>query len=144
MPKTAVYNVRLDIRAIATLHKYYTQKGIEFKSVSSLTRRVIETQANLLTSELGAQTFGSVEAAVSYLESCGLMGALKRGRSSIVQELQAETIIKDGLDPGYLKRKNTRTINPDQYEAARSILDKKDEERKSGAILGPRPGEVKE
>jgi hypothetical protein len=143
LAETAVYNVRLDIRALATLHKYYTSKGIEFKSVSSMTRRIIETQANAAISELGAQTFASVETAVSYLEERGLMRALKRGRSSIVRELQAETILKEGLDPGYLNRKGTSTINPDQYEAAKAILRDKEKERTEGAILGLKPGEIK-
>lgn len=143
--KTAVYNVRLDIRALATLYHYYASKGISLDSISTLTRKVIESQANGLI-EKGAKPFVDTSEAINYFESLGLMKPLRnRGNPSIVKELQRESLIKDGLDEGYLDRKSLNNIDEDQIEAARRALKIIQESKNecSGAILGPVPGQIK-
>lgn len=143
--KTAVFNVRLDIRALATLHAFYGDRGFKFDSVSTLVRRLIETQANICL-EQGAEAFVSIEDSMSYLHSQGLMQSIKQSRT-LLRELQKETLIKEGLDPSYLDRKSMSTISSDQIEAAKAIFNKRQEDAEdecsAGAILGAHPGEVK-
>ena len=87
--------------------------------------------------------FESTTEAISYLESLGLMKPLRtRGNRALIRKMQEENLILEGLDSGYLNKKGLTKVNPDQYEAARDILEKKRSD-KSGAILGAKPGEVK-
>ena len=141
--KTGVYNVRLDLRAIATLHKHYSAQGIEISSISTLTRQAIESLANLLIKQSDAYPFESTTEAISYLESLGLMKPLRtRGNRALIKTMQEENLILEGLDTGYLNKKGLSKVSPDQYEAARKILDDKRNDSE-GAILGINPGEVK-
>ena len=142
MSNTAVYNVRLDIRALATLHKYYKGCGIEFDSISSLNRRAIESLADQLVSQCNAQKFHETTEAINYFEASGLMGPLRtRGNRPLIKQMQRETLSLEGFSESYLDPKST--VSNDQFEKARNILNQRREDQTSSAILGPNPGEAK-
>ena len=139
--KTAVYNVRLDIRAIATIHKHYSTKGLSFNSVSTLNRMAIQALSEMVVSQLGAIPFNNTVDAVNYLEEQNLMKPLRsRGNTSLIKQMQLEALSADGLNTSYAKKKGKTTINPDQFEAAKRILQKED----SAPILGKLPGTIKD
>jgi len=142
MENSAVFNVRMDIRAVATLHRHFKRRGLEFSSVSTLTRHTVEYFADRYVESFGAEPFASVADATNYLESQGLLGALKtRGSSALKKALQAESLELEGIDPSYLKRKSV--VSEDQIAKAKEILQNRQADECSGAILGPKPGEVK-
>ena len=143
MSKTAVYNVRLDIRALATLHRYYSEGGTEFGTISSLNRRAIESLADLLIEQTGAKPFELLEA-VNYFEERDMMKTLhNRGGGSIARHLQRESLNLEGFNTSYIDRKSKDVYSKDQYEKAREILNQRRDDQTSSAILGAKPGELK-
>ena len=139
--KTAVFNVRVDVRDIALLHRHYSAKGLQISSVSTLTRSAISLLAHSLESQLGAVKFDTISDAVNYLESTGLMGPLRmRGQNALIKGMQSESLQLDGVDTSYLDRKSS--ISSDQIQKAREILNARQSD--SGPILGPLPGTIKE
>ena len=141
---TAVYNIRIDIRSIATLHKHYTKQGMSFKSVSTLNRHTLESLAELLIQQKGAERFIHTVDARNYLESVGLLKTIKVHQTkSLTKAMQDESLDLDGLNPDSYKPKFSHNISEDQYEAAKKILEQKEAEDLSGAILGANPGEIK-
>jgi hypothetical protein len=142
--KTAVYNVRVDLIAVATLHRHYTAQGLAIPSVSTLTRRSLEMLSNMVTDQLGAKPFNTIAEAVNYLEDSGLMKPLRsRGNNAIVRGMQEESLQLDGLSTDYLKRKGVSNVSEDQLSAAKAALKQVQEEKSSGAVLGPKLGETK-
>ena len=140
--KTAVYNVRLDIRALAVIHAHYESQGVKLPSISSLTRQAMEGLSNILVAQMSSRDFPSTTEAALYLDSKGLMGPLKtRGNRALSRAMAQESLALEGLNPEYSKIKGAP--DPDQYAAARKILQQKESD-KSGAILGPVPGSIKE
>lgn len=146
--KTAVFNVRMDLMALATIHKHYAEKGVDATSISSLARMVIEGHADALVSKLGATPCLSTADARNYFEERGLLKPLMtRGRKNLVKGLQEEALTADGFNPSYMDKKSKTSIDPDQYAAAKRALNKlqeqEEDEENSGAILGPDPGTIK-
>ena len=141
MSKTAVFNVRVDLRDIATLHSHYS-KHLEISSVSTLTRTTLQYLAELLITKHSAQRFESTISAAKYLEANGLMGPLRRrARTPLLREMQKESLQLEGIDPSYVDRK--AGVSEDQIQKAKEILKTKLDESEEGAILGPTLGEVK-
>jgi hypothetical protein len=139
--KTAVYNVRLNILALATIHQHLSKLGIAPNSISGLTRQVIEGYADSIIEKELSTEFSTTSEAKKYFEEIGMLKPLKK--AAIIKGLQKEAMKADGINPSYAQRKSKATINPDQYDAARKALGIIIEEKDSGAILGPTPGTTK-
>ena len=142
--KTAVFQVRVDIRDIATLHQHYSGKGVEIKSVSTLTRRVIEFMASTIVEQLNAAVFETTSEAVQHLEAYGLMRPLKTKSSRALRSgMQEESLTLDGFSTEYMDRKGKNTIDPDQVQRAKELLQKRLDNGIQSSILGKTPGVVK-
>ena len=142
--KTAVYNVRVDLRDIATLHKYYSNT-IDIPSVSTLTRTALQFLATVLVEKRGALSFETTSEAAEYLNAQGLMGPLRRrGGNPLLKQMQKESLELEGIDPSYANRTAQANISPDQISKAKEILRQRREGDTAGAILGPNLGETKE
>lgn len=143
-PTTAVYSTRADIRTISALAEYFIEQGVQPRSISELHRLAIEAFAQMLINHGIVKEQTSTNDAKNYLEKVGLFTTLSpRNRSTLLKQIQKETLISEGIDPSYVQKKGQRTMAEDQFEKAKELLNEKVEE-KSGQILGPNLGEIKE
>ena len=146
--RSAVFNVRVDITDVATLHRHFAEQGNVFKAVSSLTRRTLQLFTEILVNRLGVKPFDSVEEAVNYLESYGLMKPLRtRGARSVAVSLEQESMLAEGISLSYGERKGKDRVDLDQIKRAQQLFKERAEQKREenlGAILGATPGEIKE
>jgi len=141
---TAVYSTRTDLRVIAALVEYLHSQGLKPRSISEAHRLGIEAFVQLLQSRGLVRTYASTSLAKAFLEDTNLFETLSdRNRASLMKQMQLETLELEGMNPDYIQVKGKRTISSDQFEAAKSLLKEKVDERTGGEILGARPGEIK-
>lgn len=77
--KTAVLEVSLDIRDLATLVRYLSEQGIPIPSKNSIIRSVVNIFLNTLEKHSTIPQFSSSEEAYQYLSRMGIEGVHKRG-----------------------------------------------------------------
>jgi hypothetical protein len=142
--KTAVFQIRVDLRSLATLHKHYSSRGLEIRTISTLARRALEFLSDTMVEQLGAKPFETTEQAKEYFNSLGLMGPLRRrGSNTIRTGMQEESLRLDGFNPEYMQEKGLETIDPNQVQKAKELLQKRLDNGIQSSILGKTTGEVK-
>lgn len=165
--KSATFNVRLDIRSLATIYDFLRKTtGEDVGSVSTLTAQSVELVARNILAK-GGRLFETVEEAKIFLESYGLINILNK--NALHRALSEESLELDGIDPRYMDYRKSKGMSKEEIEKvaakARQIMQEKrlnrgncfydpeveepsdenlnEPEEGQGAILGPLPGKVK-
>ena len=120
---TQAIETRLDIRDIATLHRFYASSGFFPPSKSALIREAIQDFRRILVSNAFAEKFASSEEAIDYLNKFGF--ALNTRSTSILSlQMDRETIVASSHDEDAI-------VTPDEVRKAVEMM-KTQKESKHG------------
>ena len=123
-PSSVVVETRVSIQTLATLHKYFEERGLPIGNRSEIIRTALDIYSNLLTTKDPTFIFTGVHDAYNYLLSKGIHFGQRGSKShkSVIQALQAESLeMMDNID--------NININKDDFNKAVDILNAVSEER---------------
>ena len=99
-PNSVVIETRVDIRELAGVHKYFTNRGLVITSRSDLLRTIVNVYAGIVKSNNTDLDFKTVHEAYTYLMSHGLPFGQRgtKGRNKVIRALQNESLNEQELD----------------------------------------------
>jgi len=118
---TQAIETRLDIRNIATLHRFYALNNFHPASKSALIRTAIEDFQRILVSNELAEKFASSEEAIKYLNKTGF-SFNKRSLNVLSLQITKETIVAFGHDEDTI-------VTPDEVRKAVEMMKTKKESK---------------
>jgi len=101
--KTTILEGRCDVKALATITKYYYERMDDLPETrSGLLRYIVEDMADMITSVFDVEKFVSTASAVAYLEQAGLSGKGKtrhaeQSNRMALNQIQKENIASEGF-----------------------------------------------
>jgi len=120
---TQAIETRLDIRDVATIHRFYASSGFYPPSKSALIREAIRDFRRILVSNDFAEKFASSEEAIDYLNKFGF--ALNTRSTNILSlQINRETIVASSHDDDTI-------VTPDEVKKAVEMM-KTQKENKDG------------
>jgi hypothetical protein len=142
-----VVSVRVDLRTVAVLHKFFTDIDIHTKGVSELLRLACEQFSDVLLTKQEVIR-PSIREAIDYLTentNWSLQNANERTKRSVIKQLQVEAMVNEGFADqlNYLqtKRQGPRLSEADLANMVEQITtDDDDEATLNAAIAGRLPG----
>ena len=92
--KTIVAQSRMDIRVLASLHRFYLNGSVSFANRSALIAAICEDFLRILEREGMAKRFESTASALQYLEHSGVIRSLEEEPShrALLEKIQAESV----------------------------------------------------
>jgi hypothetical protein len=125
-----VIETRVDIRDLATIHKYFIKKGLTITNRSELVRTVIEVYKDLIVSSLSGniKRFESQADAFNHLAQFGItFKRNSKGHRNIIKMLQEEAV--ESFNNQSLSKKEIpilADVDEEKYNEALNILMKED------------------
>lgn len=97
IPRTFVVQGRVDARALATIAKYFANRGIAVKNRGHLLRQSLEVFAAILSSQDSKLAFNDTERALDFLKRLHIH-SVGNTTKQIAQQIRVETIDFDSPD----------------------------------------------
>lgn len=111
---TQAIETRLDIRDVATLHRFYASSGFYPPSKSALIREAIQDFRRILVSNDFAEKFASTGEAIDYLNKFGFT-LNTRSTNILSLQIDRETIVASGHDDDTI-------VTPDEVKKAVEMM----------------------
>jgi hypothetical protein len=117
-PNSVVIETRVDIRELAGIHKYFTNRGLVITSRSDLLRTVVNVYHGTICNDNTELHFETVHEAYTYLMAHGLPFGQRgtKGREKVIRALQNESVQEQALD------EQMTGVNKDKFDEAVKML----------------------
>tara|TARA_R110000824_G_scaffold77767_3_gene196561 strand:+ start:440 stop:838 length:399 start_codon:yes stop_codon:yes gene_type:complete len=117
-PNSVVIETRVDIRELASIHKYFTNRGLVITSRSDLLRTIVNVYNGTVCNDNPELNFETVHNAYTYLMSHGLPFGQRgtKGRAKVIRALQAESIQEQAVD------EQMSNVDKDKFDEAVKMI----------------------
>ena len=117
-PNSVVIETRVDIRELAAIHKYFTNRGLVITSRSDLLRTVVNVYHGTICNDNSDLNFETVHESYTYLMAHGLPFGQRgtKGREKVIRALQNESVQEQVLD------EQMTGVNKDKFDEAVKML----------------------
>ncbi len=118
-PVTSLITSRYDIKALATIVKFYRFQGVHIPNKSTLPTLIIHDFEKLLVSNNQVTPFDSTKDANDYLDTLGIQVVTSQVKKQYLKQLEIESIISETP-----KRASQDHTNEDVMNAIHGKIDK--------------------